>query len=85
MHTVFTYFRLVYFLMGALFIISYPLSKLLDCCLGTDQGTFFKRAQLKALIDIHGEESRAEGVKIREETLTQDEVTIIKVTTRQLY
>lgn len=73
------YFRLVYVLMGALFIVSYPLSKILDCCLGKDHGTFYRRSQLKALIDIHGEGSRMEGAGTREDTLTKDEVTIIKV------
>ncbi|CAG5132105.1 unnamed protein product [Candidula unifasciata] len=69
---------LVYFLMGVCFIITYPLSKLLDCCFGTEHRTFFRRAQLKALIDIHGGESQTDGVKFREDALTQDEVTIIK-------
>ncbi|CAL1547310.1 unnamed protein product [Lymnaea stagnalis] len=69
---------LVYLLMGIFFIISFPLSILLDCCLGKEHGTFFRRAQLKALIDIHGEDSQAEGLGAREDTLSHDEVAIIK-------
>uniref|UniRef100_A0A2C9K129 CNNM transmembrane domain-containing protein n=1 Tax=Biomphalaria glabrata TaxID=6526 RepID=A0A2C9K129_BIOGL len=69
---------LVYLLMGIFFIVSFPLSLLLDCCLGTEHGTFFRRAQLKALIEIHGEDSQAEGLGQREESLSHDEVAIIK-------
>ncbi|KAH9503668.1 DUF21 domain-containing protein [Bulinus truncatus] len=69
---------LVYLLMGAFFIVSFPLSLLLDCCLGTEHGTFFRRAQLKALIEIHGEDSQADGLGQREESLSHDEVAIIK-------
>ena len=65
--------------MALFFIISYPLSKLLDCCLGSDHGTFFRRGQLKALIDIHGEDTSAEGLGHREDALIHDEVAIIKV------
>ncbi|XP_059165428.1 uncharacterized protein LOC131947999 isoform X2 [Physella acuta] len=69
---------LVYLLMAVFFIISFPLSLLLDCCLGKEHGTFFRRAQLKALIEIHGEDSQAEGLGPREDTLSHDEVAIIK-------
>lgn len=68
---------LVYFLMGVFFIVAYPLSKMLDCCLGTEHGTFFRRGQLKALIDIHGADNSDESHK--NDTLTIDEVAIIKV------
>jgi len=33
--------------MGAFFVIAWPLSKLLDCVLGKDHSTFYRRAQLK--------------------------------------
>ncbi|XP_035827215.1 DUF21 domain-containing protein At5g52790 [Aplysia californica] len=69
---------LVYFMMGLFFVISYPLAKLLDCCLGSDHGTFYRRGQLKALIDIHGEDSHADGLGSRDEALSHDEVAIIK-------
>ncbi|GFN84652.1 metal transporter cnnm2 [Plakobranchus ocellatus] len=69
---------LVYFMMGAFFIVAYPFSKLLDWFLGTDHGTFYRRGQLKALIDIHGEESQGEGHSSRQDALSKDEVLIIK-------
>ncbi|XP_006814874.2 LOW QUALITY PROTEIN: uncharacterized protein LOC100379052 [Saccoglossus kowalevskii] len=64
---------LVYFLMALLFIISWPLAKLLDCLLGKDHGTFFRRAELGALVDLHTEKTSD-----NEEPLTMDEVLIIK-------
>jgi len=45
---------LVYFLMGSAIIIGYPLSKLLDWIFGHENGSYYRRPQLKALIDIHG-------------------------------
>ncbi|RUS77967.1 hypothetical protein EGW08_014276 [Elysia chlorotica] len=69
---------LVYFMMGAFFIIAYPFSKMLDWFLGTDHGTFYRRGQLKALIDIHGEESQTGGHSSLEDALSKDEVLIIK-------
>lgn len=78
----FHYFRVVYLLIGMFCIISWPLSKLLDCLLGKDHGTFYRRAELKVLVDLHsssspnlGNGSDQEG----EESLTVDEVLIIKV------
>ena len=72
--------------MGILFIIAWPLSKILDCLLGKDHSTFYRRAQLKVLVDLHGPdthgadeketESRVGGEK---EHLSIDEVLIIKV------
>ena len=77
-------FRVVYILMGLLFVIAWPLSKLLDCVLGEDHGTFFRRAQLKVLVDLHGPNSQANlnnhnPDEDDDEPLTVDEVLIIKV------
>ncbi|KAL4232780.1 hypothetical protein ACF0H5_007467 [Mactra antiquata] len=65
----------VYILMAVFFVIAWPLSKLLDCLLGKDHTTFYRRAQLKVLVDLHGEP----GEEIQnQESLTRDEVMIIK-------
>ncbi|XP_060082040.1 uncharacterized protein LOC132561334 [Ylistrum balloti] len=45
---------LVYFLMAIFYIIAWPLSKILDCLLGKDHTTFYRRAQLKVLVNLHG-------------------------------
>lgn len=78
-------YRLVYVLMGLLFVVSWPLSKLLDCVLGEDHGTFYRRAQLKVLVDLHGANSQANLSHQQEEEddepLSIDEVLIIKVCT----
>ncbi|XP_052086801.1 uncharacterized protein LOC127724058 isoform X2 [Mytilus californianus] len=72
---------IVYLLIGMFCIISWPLSKLLDCLLGKDHGTFYRRGELKVLVDLHASSpphlangSDHEG----EESLTVDEVLIIK-------
>ncbi|KAK9835839.1 hypothetical protein WJX74_009138 [Apatococcus lobatus] len=44
---------LVRFLMWACGIISWPISKLLDWLLGSEHTALFRRAQLKALVDMH--------------------------------
>ena len=70
--------------MGLFFVISWPLSKLLDCLLGTEHGTFYRRAQLKALVDLHGPSTAhlQDGDDSQtDESLTVDEVLIIKVRT----
>ncbi len=65
---------LVYVLMGLCFIVAWPVSKLLDCMLGKDHATFFRRAELKALVDLHGPQGSTGGGE-----LSYDEVLIIKV------
>lgn len=40
--------------MGITIIVGYPLSKLLDCIFGHENGNYYQRPQLKALIDLHG-------------------------------
>ncbi|XP_065837744.1 uncharacterized protein [Oscarella lobularis] len=63
----------VKFLMVLLFIISWPIAKFLDIILGKEHSTFFRRAELKELVSIHGQKDPG-----NEEQLTYDEVLIIK-------
>jgi metal transporter CNNM len=51
--------------------IAYPISKVLDCILGHNESALFRRAQLKALVSIHGQEAGKGG------ELSHDETTII--------
>lgn len=46
----------VWFLIAVTFPLSYPLSRLLDLLLGADHSAFFRRAELGALVQIHGED-----------------------------
>ena len=62
-------------LMVLLFIIAWPIAKLLDCMLGAENSTFFRRAELKELVSMHLEKTLE-----NEEPLTGDEVLIIKGT-----
>ncbi|KAG0575613.1 hypothetical protein M758_5G019100 [Ceratodon purpureus] len=52
--------------------ISYPVGKILDHLLGHNDSALFRRAQLKALVSIHGKEAGKGG------ELTHDETTIIQ-------
>ncbi|CAH8338599.1 unnamed protein product [Eruca vesicaria subsp. sativa] len=61
---------LVRILMILSFPISFPVAKMLDCVLGHGD-PLFRRAQLKALVSIHGEAAGKGG------ELTHDETTII--------
>ncbi|GAA0179481.1 ion channel [Lithospermum erythrorhizon] len=51
--------------------VAYPISKLLDYLLGHGQLTLFRRAELKMLVNLHGNEAGKGG------ELTHDETTII--------
>ncbi|KAA8539964.1 hypothetical protein F0562_026656 [Nyssa sinensis] len=53
------------------FPISYPISKLLDFLLGKEHSALLRRAELKTLVDMHGNEAGKGG------ELTHDETTII--------
>ncbi|KAL3812704.1 hypothetical protein ACJIZ3_013972 [Penstemon smallii] len=61
---------LVRILMIICYPIAYPIGKILDCVLGHNEA-LFRRAQLKALVSIHGLEAGKGG------ELTHDETTII--------
>ncbi|KAK3012004.1 hypothetical protein RJ639_011262, partial [Escallonia herrerae] len=53
------------------FPVAYPISKLLDFLLGHGHVALFRRAELKTLVDLHGNEAGKGG------ELTHDETTII--------
>ncbi|XP_076078048.1 uncharacterized protein LOC143048310 [Mytilus galloprovincialis] len=69
---------LVYVLIAITCIVTWPISKVLDCLLGSDHGTFYKRSQFKVLVDLHADDGCSENGL--EEPFTQDEVRIIKGT-----
>jgi metal transporter CNNM len=58
--------------MYGLFPVAYPIAKLLDCLLGINNGAFFNRAGLKALVVLHERLSYSSA-----ERLDQEEVTVI--------
>ncbi|KAJ8467127.1 hypothetical protein OPV22_029679 [Ensete ventricosum] len=62
---------LVRILMIICYPIAYPIGKVLDCALGHNESALFRRAQLKALVSIHGQEAGKGG------ELSHDETTII--------
>ncbi|XXG67046.1 hypothetical protein AAC387_Pa06g0480 [Persea americana] len=62
---------IVRLLLLVLFPISYPISKLLDWLLGKGHFVLLRRAELKTLVDMHGNEAGKGG------ELTHDETTII--------
>lgn len=64
---------LVRFLMLVTGIITWPIGKLLDWLLG-EQSALFRRAQLKALVNIHAEPDEPGAVSV----LTADEVQVIQ-------
>lgn len=64
---------LVFLLLIVFFPLAWPLSKWLDCMLGSTNGTFFRRAELKSLVDLHLRKDEE-----NEDPLTKDEAIIIK-------
>ncbi|KAK6262400.1 hypothetical protein QUC31_008216 [Theobroma cacao] len=62
---------LVRFIVIILFPVAYPISKLLDLLLGKRHSALLRRAELKTLVDMHGNEAGKGG------ELTHDETTII--------
>lgn len=69
---------LVYFLMGLFFIISYPIAKILDLVLGRGHGTYYRRDELKALVNLHGLTRTNESANPHHDILTKDEIMIIQ-------
>eukprot|EP01104_Vermistella_antarctica_P021650 TRINITY_DN994_c0_g1_i2.p1 TRINITY_DN994_c0_g1~~TRINITY_DN994_c0_g1_i2.p1 ORF type:complete len:660 (-),score=148.71 TRINITY_DN994_c0_g1_i2:31-1950(-) len=80
----------VWIIIALTFVVSWPISKLLDCILGAgEHGTFYRRAELKELVGFHhmshdvGEDMK-DSLKQQNkhfaegEGLTMDEVQIIK-------
>lgn len=57
-------------LMILIYPITWPIAKLLDAVLGTHQGIVYRRAELKELVELHGEGYAG--------MLNQDEVQIVK-------
>ncbi|KAL9999258.1 putative CBS domain, CNNM, transmembrane domain-containing protein [Helianthus debilis subsp. tardiflorus] len=62
---------LVRVLVIVVFPIAYPVSKLLDWILGKEHSALLRRAELKTLVDMHGDKAGKGG------ELTNDEITII--------
>ncbi|GAA0172281.1 ion channel [Lithospermum erythrorhizon] len=62
---------LVRVLVWICFPVAYPISKVLDYLLGQGHRTLFRRAELKMLVNLHGNEAGKGG------ELTHDETTII--------
>ena len=57
-------------LIGSLWMISYPISKLLDYLLGHKEGVIYRHAGLKELVALHGEDKAG--------PLSKDEVSILR-------
>ncbi|KAI3762493.1 hypothetical protein L1987_52923 [Smallanthus sonchifolius] len=62
---------LVRVLVILVFPVAYPVSKLLDWILGKEHSALLRRAELKTLVDMHGDKAGKGG------ELTNDEITII--------
>ncbi|XP_057860809.1 DUF21 domain-containing protein At2g14520 isoform X1 [Cryptomeria japonica] len=56
-------------LLLAFFPVAYPISKLLDLALGKDRIVLLRRAELKTLVDMHGNEAGKGGELTRDETM----------------
>ncbi|OZJ02073.1 hypothetical protein BZG36_05059 [Bifiguratus adelaidae] len=59
-------------LIWALFIFAWPVSKILDWCLGESHGVLYRRAELKELIALHGASELGGGY------LNRDAITIVQ-------
>ena len=61
-------------IIGITFIVSYPISKLLELLLGAHSGVVYRRAELKELINMHGDDEKHGG------DLNRDTITIVGAT-----
>ncbi|KAL8117825.1 hypothetical protein AgCh_015650 [Apium graveolens] len=59
---------LVHVLLWSLFPVAYPISKLLDLMLGKGRTALFRRAELKTLVSLHGNEAGKGGELSGKET-----------------
>ncbi|KAI3669729.1 hypothetical protein L6452_41098 [Arctium lappa] len=50
------------------FPVAYPISKVLDCILGKGHASLFRRAELKTLVDFHGNKAGKGGILSHHET-----------------
>lgn len=57
-------------LVALLWVVAFPIAKLLDCVLGVQHGYTYQRAELRELVAYHGEDQAG--------TLTRDEVAIVR-------
>jgi len=51
----------VWLLIAIFFVICWPLARLLDLILGQQNGTFYGRKELQALVDMHGPEKQLDS------------------------
>uniref|UniRef100_A0A6B2L7I0 CNNM transmembrane domain-containing protein n=1 Tax=Arcella intermedia TaxID=1963864 RepID=A0A6B2L7I0_9EUKA len=72
----------VWGLIGLEFILAYPIGKLLDCLIGHEGVSFFRRAELSELVSRHGVKKRGSKEDSSSEEgrgpLNEDEVRIIR-------
>ncbi|CAG0923043.1 unnamed protein product, partial [Notodromas monacha] len=74
---------LIYLTIAVFFPITYPISKVLDCCLGKDHQTFYKRQELKTLVALHGPQKFRNGKKRDSSSLLGSKEKLVKDTDDQ--
>lgn len=63
-------------MMGVLFVIGWPLAKMLDCLLGHESGAYFRRTELSELVQFH-----MDATGENEDPLNEDEARFLQGTT----
>eukprot|EP00729_Bicosta_minor_P005262 gene5262-17583_t len=63
----------VYLMMGVLFVIGWPLAKMLDCLLGHESGAYFRRTELSELVQFH-----MDATGENEDPLNEDEARFLQ-------